>query len=165
MLFMIIRAVPGVRSYLSLHGIVCIIQLDAKGIFGVKLPGFCNEDLGEIGINLPVPVLIGLCQGVAENLSPDDQMIKSGPCCPQTGFDVSQALPAGKLCEGHAEVLVPARETDYFVLAIELIDTFPEFVCGNKVHQLGKDCFSCIDEPSPCLLMRQPGTFGENISN
>lgn len=59
-----------------------LIEIDAEGICGVNFPGFCDEDVSEIGINPPIPVLIGVGQGVAGDLPSDTQMIKSGLGCP-----------------------------------------------------------------------------------
>jgi len=71
------------------QGINRLIQFDTEGIGGVKLSGFCDYDLSEIGINPPIPALIGVGEGVSGDLSPDAQMIKSGLRCPQTSLDIS----------------------------------------------------------------------------
>ena len=78
-----------------------------------------------------------MCGGIAGNLPPDAQMIKSGLGCPQADLDIPEAFPVGELGECHSEVLVPAGKTDHFVVAVVSIDAFSELVCGDKVHQLG----------------------------
>jgi hypothetical protein len=92
-------------------------------------------------------------------------MIKPGLGCPQADLDISQAFAISKLGECHAEVLIPAGKADHLVIAVVSIDAFSEFVCGDKVHQLGKDRFPGIHVPPPHSLMREIGTSGENISN
>ena len=142
-----------------------LIQLDAEGIFGVKLSGFCDKDLSEIGINPPIPVLIGMGKGIAGNLPPYAQVIKSGWSCPQTGLNISQAFSVGKLGEGHAEVLVPAGKADHIAVAVVSIDAFSELVCGDKVHQLCKDCFPGIHALPPFLSIQEIGTSEKKFSN
>jgi len=65
-----------------IQGIDRLIQLDAKGIGGVKLSGFHDKNLSEVGINPPVSGLIGMREGIAGDLPSDAQMIKSGLDCP-----------------------------------------------------------------------------------
>jgi hypothetical protein len=154
---------PGEKSQTEVdggrvQGIDGLIQFDAEGISGIKFSGFCDEDLREIGVNQPIPVLIGVGKGIAGNLPPDAQVIKSELDCPQTYLDVPQAFPVGALSEGHAEVLVPAREADHLVIAVVPIHAFAELVSGNKVHQLGKDRFSGIHAKSPFSLMQETCT-------
>lgn len=132
-----------------IEGIDCLIQFDTEIIGGVKFSGFCNEDLREVCINPPVSCLIGMREGIAGDLPPDAQVIKSGLGCSQTDLDISQAFPVGELGEGHAEVLVPAGKADHLVIAVVSIDAFSELVCGDKVHQLSKDRFPGIHALSP----------------
>ena len=98
---------PGEKSQTKINGgrnqsIDRLLQLDAEGIGGVKFSGFCNEDLSEVGINPPVSVLIGVCEGIAGNSPPNSQVIQSGLDCPQAYLDISQAFAISKLGECHA---------------------------------------------------------------
>ena len=111
--------------------------------------------------NPPVPRLIRMGKGIAGDLSPDAQVIKSGLGCPKADLNISQAFAISKLGEGHAEVLVPAGKADHFVIAVVLIDAFSELVCGDKVHQLSKDRSPGIHVLPPHLLMREFGTSGK----
>ena len=104
-------------------------------------------------------------EGIAGDLPPDAQMIKSGLGCPQADLDIPEAFPVGELGECHAQVLVPAGKADHLVIAVVSIDAFSEFVCGNKVHQLGKDRFPGIHVLPPHSLMREFGTSGKKNSN
>jgi len=142
-----------------------LIQFDAEGIGGVKLSGFCDEDLGEVCVNPPISGLIGVGKGIAGDPPPDAQVIKSGLGCPQADLDIPEAFAIGKLGEGHTEILIPAGKADHLAIAVVLIDAFSELVCGDKIHQLGKDRFSLIHALSPHSLMRETGTSGKNISN
>jgi hypothetical protein len=59
--------------------------------------------------------------------------------------------------------MVSAGKTDHLVIAVVSIDTFSELVCGDKIHQLGKDRFPGIHTWSPHSLMRKTGTSGKNF--
>ncbi len=144
-----------------------LVQFDTEGIGDVKFSGFRNSDWGKVGLNLPVPGLVGMSEGIAGDLSPDAQVIKSGPGCPQADLDILQAFPVGKLRECCAGIPVPARKTDYLVIAVVVvsIDAFSELVCGNKVHQLSKDRFPGIHVLPPHSLMRELVTSGGKFSN
>ena len=45
--------------------IYCLIQLHAEGVACIELPGSGDQDLGEVGIDPPVPYLVGIGQGVS----------------------------------------------------------------------------------------------------
>ena len=155
---------PGEKSQTEvdggrIQGIDRLVQFDTEGIGGVKFSGFCDEDLREVGINLPVPGLIGMGKkGIAGDRSPDAQVIKSGLGCSKADLDISQTFAKSKLGECHAEVLVPTGKADHLVIAVVSIDAFSELVCGDKVHQLGKDRFPGIHALPPHSLMRETGT-------
>ena len=149
----------------GVQGIDRLIQFHAEGIAGVKLSGLGDQDLGEVGINPPVPDLIGIGQGVAGDLSPDAQVIKFGLCCPQTCLDVSQAFPVGQLGEGHAEILVPAGEALDLVVAVVSFYALPEIVDRHKVHQLGEHGSTRVHQPSPSARMQKYGLLQKIFSN
>jgi len=161
---------PGKKSQAEIYGgriqgVDRLIQFDAEGIGGVKLSGFCDKDLSKIGIDPPIPGLIGVGQCIAGDLAPDAQVIKSELGCPQAGLDIPQTFPIGELGKGHAEILIPAGKSYYLVVAVVPLDTFSELVCGDKVHQLSKDRFSGIHLAPPFALMQETGTSGDKISN
>ena len=161
---------PGKQSQAEVYGgriqgVDHLIQFDAEGIGGIKASGFCDQDLSKIGIDLPISGLIGVGQGIAGDLAPDAQVIKSGLGCPQAGLDIPQAFPVGELGEGHAEILVPAGKTYHLVVAVEPIDALSELVCGDKIHQLSKDRFPGIHALSPFALMQETCISEKLISN
>lgn len=105
-----------------------LFQFDAEGIGGVKFSGLSDEDFGKVGIDTPISELIGVRQGIAGDLAPYAQMIQFGLGGPQTGLDVPQAFPVGKLGESHAKELVPAGEALDLVVAVVPIDAFAKLV-------------------------------------
>jgi len=148
-----------------IQGINRLIQFDTKGVVHIKFPGLGDENLSEIGINMPISGLIGVGEGIAGDLPSNTQVIQSGLGCAQTGLNISQAFPIGQLGKCHTEILVPAGEADYLVIAVVSIDAFSELVCGDKVHQLGKDRFPGIHSPSPFPLMAEIGISEKIFSN
>jgi hypothetical protein len=62
----------------------------------------------------------------------------------QTGFDIPQAFPIGKLSEGHAEILIEATEFLYFVMAAVSVHAFSKLMEWKKFHQLRKDGLALI---------------------
>jgi len=140
-----------------IQGVHCLIQLDAEGISGVKLSSFYYEYLGEIGVNPPIPILIGMGESVAGNLSPNAQVIQLGLSCPKAGLNIPQAFSVGELSEGHAKELIPAGKAYDIAMAVVSIDAFSKLVCGDKIHQLGKDGFPGIHAVSPFLSIQETG--------
>src|SRR3990172_3752751 len=67
----------------------------------------------------------------------------------QTALDVAQALAIRQLSEGHAEVLIHAGEGFDVPLATVPLHTASEFLVGNKLRHLGKDCSSIVHGPPP----------------
>ena len=133
-----------------IQGIDRLIQFDTERIGDVEFSGLFDKDLSKIGINPPISGLIGMSEGVAGDLPSNTQVIQSGLGCAQAGLNISQAFPIGQLGKCHAEILVPAGKADHLVVASVAVDAFSELVCGDKVHQLGKDRFPGIHSPSPC---------------
>ena len=87
-----------------------MVQLDAKGFGGVKGAGGGDQALGEVGVDAPVPELVGMGERVAGHRAAEAHMVELGVGDPQAGLDIPQALPVSELGEGHAEELVPAGE-------------------------------------------------------
>ena len=48
-----------------IEGVDGLFQFDAQGVAGIELPGLRDEDAGEIRVNAPIAVLVGLGQRVA----------------------------------------------------------------------------------------------------
>jgi len=61
------------------------------------------------------------------------------------------------LGKGHTEKLVPTGKSLDRVVAVVPLDALAKFVTGEEVHQLRKDRFPEIHEPSPSALMREYG--------
>ena len=89
-----------------------------------------NEDLGKVGIDPPIPDLVGMSQSIARDIPSEAHVIEFPLGRAETCLDVSEAFSIGQLSKGHAEELVPARKVFDLVLAIVSLDAFVKFVNG-----------------------------------
>jgi hypothetical protein len=97
----------------SIHG---LRQLHSERLVAIEIAGGGNQDLREIGIDAPVAMLVGVCQGIARNLAPEAHVIKLGLLGTQTGFDIAETFAVSELSEGQTKELIPAGE--FFDVAI-----------------------------------------------
>jgi len=114
-------------------GVQCVsglIQFDSEGIVGVEATSLANEDLGKVGIDLPISDLVGMSQSVARHISSEAHVIEFPLSRTQTCLDVSETFPIGQLSKGHAEELVPARKVFDLVVAVVSLNAFLKFVNG-----------------------------------
>ena len=125
-----------------------LFQFHREGIVGIQIPGRPDQDLGEVGVDAPVAVLVGVGQRVPGDPSPDAHVIQLGANGPQARFDVPQALPEGQLREGHAEELVEAGETQDLVVATIPPNALAKFVERKKFEQLREDGLAVVHGPS-----------------
>lgn len=61
----------------------------------VQLPGGSDEQVGEIGEDAPVAMLVGMGEVVARDAAAKPHVIELGLLRPQAGFDVAQAFTVG----------------------------------------------------------------------
>ena len=87
-----------------------------------------NEDLGKVGIDPPIPDLVGMSQSIARDIPSEAHVIEFPLGRTETCLDVSEAFSIGELSKGHAEELVPARKVFDFVMAMVTVNTFVEIV-------------------------------------
>src|ERR1044072_8938642 len=59
-----------------IEGIDRLLEIDAQGIAGIEFSGTSNQDGGEIGVDAPVPVLVGLGQSVAGNIAANAHVVQ-----------------------------------------------------------------------------------------
>ena len=72
-----------------------LIQLDSKGFLGIEPACLRDQEMGEIGINAPVALLIGLGQGIACDRTAKAQVIKFGFDGVENGFEIAEAVSVG----------------------------------------------------------------------
>ena len=89
------------------EGIAAVLEFHAERIVGVQHAGMGDENLSEIGEDVPVVAFVGVGQGRTGDPASNTHVVQLVRRGPQTGFNVSQALAIGELREGHAQELVP----------------------------------------------------------
>lgn len=52
-----------------------VFQFDGKRFVLIKRPGLVDQEMGEIGIDVPVVLLVGVGRGVARNIAPNAHVI------------------------------------------------------------------------------------------
>jgi hypothetical protein len=100
--------------------------------------------LSEVSINVPVPFLIGISKGRSGNRFADAGVIQLARESSQTVLNITKAFPACELGKTHNQKMLPASKFSYSIVALVIIDTLLELVFWHKLHQLCKDCLSCI---------------------
>ena len=105
-----------------------LIEFDAERLLPVETSRHLDQHMSEVGVDSPVADLIGMGQGVARNVASNAHVIELGWGCPQTRFDVSEALPVGQLGKRHAEKLIPAGKALDLVVALIALHAAAEFV-------------------------------------
>lgn len=92
----------------GIQGVYCLFQFYPEVLADIKFSGPVDRDVGEIGVDSPVPHLVGVGQGIPGDFPPYAHVIEFVLGSPETGLNISQAFPVGKLGKRHAEKLVPA---------------------------------------------------------
>ena len=133
------------------------LQLQAEVVLGIEASCLGYKHLGKIGIDAPVPFLIGFGQSASGYISTNAHVVAPGGDRSQARFDIPQALSISQLGEGHAEVLIPAGETLGVFVPIVPLNTSAKVVYWQEIHDLCKDGFSGIHRSPPT---RCPGEYG-----
>ena len=116
-----------------------VVEFDAEVLVQVELARGVDQGLGEVGVDAPVPRLVGVGQCVARDRAANAHVVELAPLGAQACLDVAQALPVGQLGEGHAAELVEAGERLDLVMAPVAPDAAPQRVHGEMFHHLGED--------------------------
>lgn len=91
------------------QGVGRVLQLDAKAVPEVELPGVRDQVFGESGMDAPVSRLVGIGQRRAPDLLPKPHVVKLGRLSREADLDVAQALTIGQMREGHHAELLGTR--------------------------------------------------------
>ena len=123
----------------GIEGVNCVLEFQADVLVAVESTGFGDEDLGEIGVDAPVPHFVGIGQVVARDAAADAHMIEPALHGSQAGYDIAEAFPVSQLGEGQTEELVEARKSPDFVVSLITPDAFSKLLQWQKGHDLGED--------------------------
>ena len=83
------------------------MELCCKGFLGVELSGLADEELSEIGVDLPRTYLIGMGESVARDPAADAHVVEFLLGCSEADLDVSEAFAVRELGKSQTEKLVP----------------------------------------------------------
>ena len=137
-----------------IEGVDGLVEIDAEAVLGVEAPGDGDQGLGEVGVDAPVALVVGVGQGVSGDTPANAHVIELGALRPQAGLDVAQALAVGQLGEGHAEILIEAGKALDLVVAAIAFDTTAEAMKRQLIDELCEDELARVHEPSsspwPC---------------
>lgn len=111
-------------------------RVPAPVVPGIQGTGQADEGLGEVGIQAPVALLVGVGEGIAGDAAAQSHMIEFILVCPQADLDIAQALAVGELGEGQAEELVEAGKGLDVAVAVITPDAAAEAVHGQVGHEL-----------------------------
>lgn len=131
----------------GVEGIHRLLQFHSKGVVDVQVPGRPDQYLGEVGVDTPVAVLVGLGQGGSGDPSPDAHVVQLGADGSQAGLDVAQTFPEGQLREGHAEKLIEAGELLDLVFSPVPANRLSKVVHGDMLEQLCEDGLAVVHGP------------------
>src|SRR5208337_3444083 len=106
-----------------------------------------NEQAGEIGIDTPIALAVGVGQIVARDAAPEAHVIKLARMGTQAGFDVAQTLAISELGICQTKKLIQARETLHLVVAVVAIHATAKFGKRKKIHQLSKNRSATVHAP------------------
>ena len=84
------------------QGVDGVVELKPQVLVGIQRTGDANHGLCELGVDAPVPALIGVGERVARHPAANAHVIELVLVCAQTDFDIAQALAEGELSECHA---------------------------------------------------------------
>lgn len=129
------------------RGIQCIDglrQIETEGLVDIKLACNANQTLSEICVDAPIPHSVGIGQGIARDRAAKSHMVKLGRLAAQAGFDVSQTLAIGQLCERHTQELIQAGELFDLVFPAIACNAAAESSQRKVRHELRKNEFAGV---------------------
>ena len=115
------------------------LEFKTERLIGVKRGGLPDEDLGEIGKDVPVAIFIGIGQRAAGGGLADAGVVEFRAEGRQAGFDVAQTFAPSQLGKRQHEELFISGELANAAVAVITGDTLVELVFGEEVEELGED--------------------------
>ena len=98
-----------------------------------------GEELGQVMIDAPVSLTVGIGQDTAGNLAAQAQVVELLGARAQTRFHIAETFPKGELAKRHAQKLVPAGEGFDLVVPGVTTHTAPELLRVDQVRELGEN--------------------------
>ena len=134
-------------------------KVEAQLCVCVERASDVDQSAGEIGVDSPIPMFVGIGKRGASHWSAESAVIEFAPLCGQTHFDVAKAFAIGQLGEGHCQQLIPTRERAHTLVAVVARDAAVEFVVRQEAYELSKYGSSLVQMHSPSrLISKDNGT-------
>jgi hypothetical protein len=92
----------------GVEGIDGLRKFQSEAVSRVQALGFLDQELGEIGVDAPVPLLVGVGQRAARNPAPEPHVIQLLRHGTKARLDIPEALSKRELSEDQTQELVPA---------------------------------------------------------
>jgi hypothetical protein len=105
-------------------------------IFAIQVLGMSDQYHGQILIDLPGAIGIGIGECTEGHIGFDTHVVTARPESIEGGGQVTQAVTKGELSKAHTKQLVPAREFLCTVISFMMVNDFSKFVFGNNIHKL-----------------------------
>jgi len=132
----------------GIEGVNRRVQVDSKILVGIERLGFLNENLGDVGVDAPVPGFVGVGQCAARHRRADPHMEQLRMKTPQAGLDVAEAFPIGQLSEQHAKQMIPAGKRTNMLVSRISRDAGAKTTIRKKVHDLRENETTRVHAPS-----------------
>jgi hypothetical protein len=118
-----------------------LIQFDAEALLGVETAGTGDQAFGQVRVNVPRSMLVGVGQRAARHRSANPEMVKLRGARAQANLDVAETFPIDQLRESQAEKLIPAGEAIRLPVPVVALNTAMENLRVNPFHELGENHF------------------------
>ncbi len=105
-----------------------LFQLQTELVLGVEKARLPNEDLGQVSIDAPVTVFVGMRQSVARDLAAEAHVVESRLHRTETSLDIAQALAVTQLGESKSQELVETGEALHLIVTAVAVHTAAEFI-------------------------------------
>ena len=105
-------------------------------IFAIQVLSLGDQYHGQILIDLPRPIGIGIGESTQGYIGFDTHVVTPGSESTQCGGQVPKTISKGKLPKAHTKQLIPAGEFLCTVITFVMINNFSKFVFRNNIHKL-----------------------------
>jgi hypothetical protein len=119
-------------------------EFGPERVVRVEAAGVAQQTLGQVGVDAPVALLVGVGQRGAMHGAVQPQMVAPRGLGVQTRFDVAEAFTPGELSEDQTDELLPAGELRDVVIAVVAADAAMKMLRMNPIEQLSEDVFSSV---------------------
>ena len=109
-------------DHCGIESINCSLEIHRQRLMGIKHTGPIDQNHGDIAIDLPVALFVGLGQGGTRDFCLHACVIKLGANSTKACLDVAQTLATGQLSKTHAIKLIETGKGSDAMIALIAID-------------------------------------------